>query len=511
MSVDVVIIGGGPNGLLTACELALGGVRPVVLERLAERPTRPKANGLVGRVVQALHYRGLYERLARNPRPPWAVPQFQFGALTLNLSILDDNPLFILPIPQRELEAALEERAHELGVEIRRGHELVRLSQTEDGVVVDVAGPDGAYQISARYLVGADGAHSQVRKQSGIGFPGLTDDRFVGRTGQVAILPPVALPGSGELEVAGFGRLRPATFTRTDKGLFAYGMFQPGIYRVSVHEWDSEPLPDSDDMPIEELRGAVRRVLGGDVPMVVPPDGRPAALTRLSSGNSRQADRYREGRVFLVGDAAHVHSGIGGPGLNLGMQDAINLAWKLAAVICGDAPERLLDTYQSERFPVCERVLMSTRAQTALIGPGAQITALRQLFDELLTDRGTIRHIAELMAGADVRYDMGEQGPVHPLTGGWMPNLVLDNGKTVADLMHRGRGVLLNLAGRAELTTDRVDVVSATAKDAPADAVLIRPDGYVAWAGDTPEGLGKALDTWFGGALSPSGRALDGQ
>jgi 2-polyprenyl-6-methoxyphenol hydroxylase-like FAD-dependent oxidoreductase len=369
MTFDVVIVGGGPTGLMTACELALAGIRPIVLERLPERSTMPKANGLVGRVVQALDYRGLYERFSQQPAPPRGVPHFPFGALTLNLSTVDPNPLYILPIPQRRLEQLLEQRAHELGVEIRRGHEMTSLSHSDTAVTVDVLGPDGDYRLTTRFLIGADGGHSLVRKQASIDFPGITDDSFVGRTGQVAILPPVAVPGTGELEVAGVGRLRPATFTRTDRGLFAYGMFQPGIYRVAVHEWAGEPVEDSTAMPIEELRDAARRVLGGDVPMSEPPDGQPAALTRSTQGNSRLASRYRQGRVFLVGDSAHVHSGIGGPGLNLGLQDAINLAWKLAAEVNGWAPEGLLDTYHGERHPVGERVILSTRAQTALISP----------------------------------------------------------------------------------------------------------------------------------------------
>jgi 2-polyprenyl-6-methoxyphenol hydroxylase-like FAD-dependent oxidoreductase len=502
MPIDVVIVGGGPNGLLTACELALAGVRPVVLERLPERSTMPKANGLVGRVVQALHYRGLYERFSQSPTPPHPVPGFQFGALPLNLSTVDDNPMYILPIPQRRIEELLEQRARELGVEIRRGHEVAELSQTGDAVTVDVHGPDGAYQLTTRYLVGADGGRSTVRKRCGIGFPGITDSRFVGRAGQVTVLPPVAQQ-NGELEVVGFGRLRPATFTRTDRGLFAYGMFQPGVYRVAVYEWAAESLPDTDSMPIEELREAAGRVLGGQVPMSEPPDGRPATLTRTTESNSRLADRYRHGRVFLVGDAAHVHSGIGGPGLNLGLQDAINLAWKLAAEINGWAPDGLLDTYESERHPVGQRVIMSTRAQTALISPGPHITALRELLDELLRDPGTTAHVAGLMAGADVRYARDD----HPLTGAWMPDLVLDNGKRVATLLHAARPVLLDLAGRDDVTktaagwSDRVDVITASTPEPPADAVLIRPDGYVAWAGEELAGLENALSTWFGGTV----------
>jgi 2-polyprenyl-6-methoxyphenol hydroxylase-like FAD-dependent oxidoreductase len=498
--MDVAIAGGGPNGLLLACELALAGVRPVVLERLPERATMPKANGLVGRVVPALDRRGLYARLSGGDRPPVPVPAFQFGGLTLALSALADNPMHILPIPQRRLEELIEQRAVELGVEIRRGHELVALSQTADRVTAEIAGPQGRYELTARYLVGADGGRSTVRKQCGIGFPGITDRGFVSRSGQVVIPAPVAVPGTGELEVPGAGRFRPSTFTRTERGMFAYGMFRPGLYRVSVHEWTSSDLEDSESMPLEELRAAVGRVLGADVPMSAP-DGDPAALRRSTGINSRQADRYRVGRVFLAGDAAHVHSGVGGPGLNLGMQDVLNLGWKLAASINGWAPEGLLDTYESERHPVGERVVMHTRAQMELLSPGPNVTALRELFDELLGDRENIRRVAELMAGADVAYG----GGAHPMTGRWMPDLALrgETGPvTVAGLSHAARPVLLTLAGdvtyaeTAKPWSDRVDVVAATAENAPAEAVLIRPDGYVAWAGG--EGLEAALRTWFG-------------
>ncbi|WP_329258170.1 FAD-dependent monooxygenase [Actinoallomurus sp. NBC_01490] len=496
MTHDVVIIGGGPNGLLLSCELALAGVRPLVLERLAERATLPKANGLVGRVVQALDRRGLYERLSGGDGPPVAVPGYQFGALPLELYRLEDNPMFILPIPQRRLEELLEERARELGVEIRRGHELTTLRQTADEVTAEIAGPEGGYALTARFLVAADGGRSTVRKRLGVGFPGITDRGFTSRTGQVAIDPPFAVPGTGELDVPGLGRLRPATFTRTEHGMFAYGMFQPGVYRVSTIEWSPSPLEDSTSMPLDELRDAVRRVLGADVPMRAP-DGAHPALRRSIGANSRQAERYREGRVFLVGDAAHVHSGIGGPGLNLGMQDVLNLGWKLAAAVRGWAPEGLLDTYESERHPVGERVIMHTRAQMALTSPGAGITALRALFGELLTDASAVRRVAELMAGADVRYG---DGHAHPMTGRWMPDLTVNTGSgptRVATMLHAARPVLLTrTSGAAKAWSDRVEEV--TTPDAPAEAVLIRPDGYVAWAGEDTDGLEEALHTWFG-------------
>jgi hypothetical protein len=289
-------------------------------------------------------------------------------------------------------------------------------------------------------------------------------------------------------------------------------MFQPGVYSVAVFEWGRSPLGDSQAMPVDELRDAARRVLGGDVPMSVSPDGGLPAPGRRTTGlNSRQADHYRHGRVFLVGDAAHVHSGIGGPGLNLGMQDVLNLGWKLAAAVHGWAPDGLLDSYHEERHPVGQRVLMQTRAQMALLSPGPNITALRQLFGELLHERSTVRRIADLMAGADVRYDMGEPA-AHALTGEWMPDLAVrtEGGPNrVAELLRSARPVLLDLADRTELVkeaggwADRVDVVTGTAAEPPADIVLVRPDGYVAWAAgpdtaDAVGGLRRALGTWFG-------------
>jgi 2-polyprenyl-6-methoxyphenol hydroxylase-like FAD-dependent oxidoreductase len=534
MTTDVVIAGGGPNGLLMACELALAGVRPVLLERLPERATEPKANGLVGRVVQALDYRGLYGRFTGRAAPPVPVPGFQFGALPLDLSALAGHALYALPIPQRRMEELLEQRARELGAEIRRGHELTAVSQAADLVTIGVQGPDGHYELTAKFLVGADGGHSIVRKGCGISFPGVTDRGFVARSGQVTIHPPVAVPGTGELDVPGAGRLRPATFTRTENGMFTYGMFQPGLYRVAVYEWappppedgPARPLEDAAAMPLEELRAAVRRVVGGDVPMSEPEGGEPAALRRSAGANSRQAERYRHGRVFLAGDAAHVHSGVGGPGLNLGLQDVLNLGWKLAAAVSGWAPDRLLDTYQSERHPVGQRVIMQTRAQAALLSPGPNVTALRDLFGELLREPAVVAHIADLMAGADVRYDTRSDGPAHPMAGKWMPDIGLRTGSgrtRIAELLRPGRAILLGLPAPASLLgvargwSDRVDVIGATTSEPPADAILIRPDGYVAWAGGGGEpgaadGLRHALRTWFGepaGVVNSDGAASE--
>ncbi len=376
---------------------------------------------------------------------------------------------------------------------VRRGHTLAGLDQDGDAVTAEVDGPDGRYRVRAAYLVGADGGRSVVRKACGIDFPGITDDTFVSRSGQVVIDAPAAV-GDGRLDVPGLGLLRPATFTRTDTGMFAYGMFQPGLYRVSVHEWGAGAADDSEDMPLAELRDAVKRVLGADLPMRAP-DGAHPALRRLAGVNSRQAEHYRRGRVFLAGDAAHVHSGVGGPGLNLGMQDVLNLGWKLAAAVHGWAPAGLLDTYESERHPVGTRVVMHTRAQMALLSPGPNITALRELMTELLGARAVRRHVADLMAGADVRYPTTS---THPMAGRWMPDRTLDGGRRVAELLRAARPLLLapHGSGAAEAAAgwaDRVDTVPGGDT-----AVLVRPDGYVAWAGEDAGGLDEALAAWFG-------------
>jgi 2-polyprenyl-6-methoxyphenol hydroxylase-like FAD-dependent oxidoreductase len=504
MTTDVLIAGGGPNGLLLACELALAGVQPTVLERLPEPTTEPRANGLVGQVVQLLDYRGLFERFSGQPRPA-PVSAYQFGGLMLDARRLEPNPLYVLPVPQRRMEQLLEVRARELGVEIRREHEVTGLSQDDDGVTVEVRGPGGDYRLRARYLVGADGGRSLVRRLVGIDFPGITDDTFVSRSGTVAIPASHTVPGTGEITGPGIGRLRPFTFNRTPAGVFAFGMFQPGVYRITALEWDQPAAGPEGPMEIDELRAAVGRVLGVDVPMTAV-DG----LRRRPGVNSRQAERYRAGRVFLVGDAAHVHSGVGGPGLNLGMQDAVNLGWKLAAQVHGWAPPGLLDTYESERQPVGERVIMHTRAQMALLSPGDNVTALRDLFGELLADVANIRRIVELMSGAEIRY--GDDP--HPLVGRWMPDLPLRGPVSrVAELFRAARPVLLDFTGLgevADLWADRVDIVRASCAAPPADAVLIRPDGYVAWAGaaDAADALRQALTGWFGAASAAPAAAV---
>jgi 2-polyprenyl-6-methoxyphenol hydroxylase-like FAD-dependent oxidoreductase len=496
MTGTTVIAGGGPNGLLLASELAMAGARPIVLEQLAERATEPKANGIVGQVVRLLDHRGLHQRLGGGP-VPFQAPGFMFGALPLKLSALDVNPVTILPVPQRRLEKVLEERALELDVEVRRGHEVVSFTQDSDGVTITVRGPEGDYTERAEYLVGADGGRSTVRRVAGIGFPGVTSVDTVARAAHVT-MPDLV---DGQLDVPGIGRIPNASFTRTERGVFVWAELEPGRPLMTTIEWAPGPA-DEVPMTVSELRESVHRVLGVDVP-IGPPlhDGR-HLLRRSVGGNTRLAEKYRDGRVFLVGDAAHVHSAMGGPGLNLGMQDAANLGWKLAAQVQGWAPADLLDTYESERRPFAERVVMHTLAQSALTAPGGEVSSLRELFTELLDNVDTVRHIAQTMAGSDIRYRTGGD---HPLAGRFLPEITLEDGTRVAELMRDARPTLLDFAGTdalpeiAEGWQGRVNLVRVHCDRPPADVILVRPDCYVAWAGDSVlSGLYEEMAMWFG-------------
>jgi 2-polyprenyl-6-methoxyphenol hydroxylase-like FAD-dependent oxidoreductase len=498
MIADVVIAGAGPNGLMLACELSLAGVRPLVLERLPERTQENRANGLVGQVVRMLDRRGLYERLTGTQDPPRPAPLFVFGALPLDLTVLDDNPLYGLQVPQRRIEQMLEERAAELAVDIRRGHELTGFTQDADGVALQVTGPAGPYLIQARYLVGADGGHSITRKLAGIAFPGVTTDETISRTAHAVVPSELVDPVTGGLDLPGYGPIPPFLHHRTERGIFVYAPL-PGAPAplISTVEWSGKDA--GGPLTLAELRASARRVLGADI-VFGPPEGPgPHLMRKLNGGNTRLAERFRDGRVLLVGDAAHVHSAIGGPGLNLGLQDAVNLGWKLAADVRGTAPAGLLDTYESERRPAAERVVMSTRAQSALIAPGSEVTGLRALFAELLGDPRNVRRIADLMSGADIRYDVGCD---HPLAGRWAPDLDLEGGVRLAELTRDGRPHLIDFTGG---DWGRPATAGLPGSAVPCAALLLRPDGYVAWATDVPRpdaesraSLKVAVQRWLG-------------
>jgi 2-polyprenyl-6-methoxyphenol hydroxylase-like FAD-dependent oxidoreductase len=497
--MDVVIIGGGPNGMMLACELALGGVRPVVLERLTEPSKEPRSNGLVGQVVRMVDRRGLFERLSGQTGPPQANSgYFMFAAMPLNLGLLDDSPIYALAVPELKTVQVLEERAVELGVEIRRGHEFTGLTQDADGVALTVRDPVGqVYELRTRYVVGADSAHSPVRKAAGIGFPGVTYDRTTSRAVHAVVPQDWLDPATGSLNVPGHGLVMPFLPVRTAHGGFNYAPLPGRPPLIATAEWDQ---PESGEpMTFEEMRASISRVLGVDIPIEPPPGDGPHVLRRINGGNTRVAERYRDGRVFLVGDAAHVFAA-GGTGLNLGMQDAINLGWKLAAAISGGTD--VLDTYETERRQVADRAITYSQAHAALLSPGDDVTGLRGLFGELLTQPGVVRVLADLVAGADVRYPVGDEA--HPLAGWPAPDLDLrtaDGTVRLAELVRGAKPLLIDLTADGTLHADGVEVVHATA-DTDISALLVRPDSYVAWASSEPrpdeDELRHAIQRWFG-------------
>jgi 2-polyprenyl-6-methoxyphenol hydroxylase-like FAD-dependent oxidoreductase len=485
VDADVVIVGAGPTGLMLACELHLAGVRSIVLERLAAPTGLSKALALVGRSVDTLDYRGLLGRF--DARGAATMPNAaHFALIPLDLQKAGDLGLRALVIQQAATEEVLNEYARELGVETRRGHEFAGVHQDAEGVNVEFDGPHGHGELRARYVVGCDGGTSTVRKQAGIEFPGIPPT-FLLRLGDVTLEAGVTPSDLPELRVP----------------LIPLGS---GFYRVITTEPYPPELDRGAPMTLDELRGSIRRVNGQDLPITGT-----RWVSRFTDA-SRQAAQYRAGRVLLAGDAAHIHLPAGGPGLNTGLQDAVNLGWKLAAEVRGWAPPGLLDTYHSERYAEGERVLLHTRAQGALMGAGAdgRVAALRELLGQMLQYEQPLRHLVSLMYALDTRYDTRSADP-HPLAGRWAPDLALTTpagAASIAELMRPARGVLVDLtekrafAGLGHGWKDRVDIVTATCTAPPAVALLIRPDGYVAWAAspDTQgnEGLRQALTTWFG-------------
>jgi 2-polyprenyl-6-methoxyphenol hydroxylase-like FAD-dependent oxidoreductase len=469
---DVTVVGGGPTGVMLAGELRRHGVRVLVLERDAE-PTRVvRALGLHARSIEVLDQRGLLDRfLALGTQYP--VGGFFAGIDKPAPDRLDTAHPYVLGIPQPTTERLLTEHAIELGVEIRRGCELVGLSQDDHGVTAELA--DGT-QLRSRYLVGCDGGRSTVRKLLGVGFPG-EPARREWLSAEVELTTPPEQVTAVVTEVR-----------RTQKG-FGVGPSGEGLYRVVVPaEGVSE---DRSVLPtLEEVRQRLRVVAGTDFGV-----HSPRWLSRFGDA-TRLAERYRTGRVLLAGDAAHIHPPTGGQGLNLGIQDAFNLGWKLAADVHGWAPEELLDSYHAERHPVAADVLNTTRAQAELLStePGPQ--AVRRLVSELMDFDEVNRFLIEKITAIGIRYDFGAD---HRLVGRRLRDVTLSIGR-LYPLMHAGRGFLLDQTGRLSVAgwADRVDHVVDVSEELDVPAALLRPDGHVAWVGEGQNDLLGHLPMWFG-------------
>ncbi|WP_327010438.1 FAD-dependent monooxygenase [Dactylosporangium sp. NBC_01737] len=490
MNGTVLIAGGGPSGLMAACELRLAGVDVVVFERLDEPPLWSRSGILQMRTVEVFRQRGMDFFAGYGP-----ARTYNFGLIEMK-GIIDPD-LVALRVPQRDIELRLDARARELGADLRRGHTLVGLSDLGDAVRVEVEGPTGRYELTGDYLLGCDGGSSVVRKLAGIPFAGGGPSMpFSGLTGDIQVLDPPARPIGPELH---------------PRGMFALFPAPDGRYRVTVLEFGAQ-APDG-DVPVTaaEVAEGARRVAGVEVAF-----GEDNLLSRFS-GSTLLAESYRRGRVFLVGDAAHVHMPFGGQGLSTGVQDAVNLGWKLAATIHGWAPPELLDTYHAERHPVGRQVCDNTKAQMALLHPLERVEPLRRLLGGLVALEDVSQYFFEMLSAVGIRYPVEYPGhATHPLQGMRMPHAdltALDSTSKVSvpEALSTARGVLIDLSGgvadlpAADGWADRVDVYSAFPSVAiDAALVLVRPDGYVAWAdaaGTDTEGLLAALQTWFGDPL----------
>jgi 2-polyprenyl-6-methoxyphenol hydroxylase-like FAD-dependent oxidoreductase len=472
VELDAIVVGSGPTGLMLASELKLQGARVLVLERDTEPWPYGRALGLHARSIEVLDQRGLLEEFLALGQ------QYPLGGFFAGLGKpppegLDTAHAYVLGIPQTTTDRLLAEHAVRVGVEIRRGCELVGLSQDAGGVTAELA--DGTV-LPGRYLVGCDGGKSAVRRLLGVGFPG--------EPSRVDTL-------LGEMEVADPPETVAAVVAQVRKTELRFGVGSSGgpVHRVVV---PAEGVADDRTVPptLEDFRRQLRAYAGTDFGV-----HSPRWLSRFGDA-TRLATRYRTGRVLLAGDAAHVHPPTGGQGLNLGLQDAFNLGWKLAAEINGWAPPGLLDTYHDERHPVAAGVLDNTRAQMLLLSPEPGPQAVRRLLSELMDFNEVNRHVTEKIAAISVRYDVGHG---HELAGRRLRDLRLGNGR-LYELMREGRGLLLDQTGRLSVRgwADRVDHVVERSAELDVPAVLLRPDGHVAWAGQDQQDLLRHVPRWFG-------------
>ena len=514
MSYDVVIAGGGPVGLFLACELQLVGVSVLVLEKMEDPHSLLKAGwmgmrGLNFPSVEAFYRRGLLDgvraaalswmRAGTEPGQqgqstadggPMKVPRFagHFAGIMLDVAKVDfSDQKYMVPSPSASggmvsletLEWLLAERALALGADLKRGVEVTDFTEHETGLRVHAGGES----FEARWLVGCDGGRSVVRKLAGFQFEG-TEPEFTGYTASVKIVDPE--------------KLRPG-FNLTETGMYIHG---PGPDRIGLIEFDNAAFDRTTTITLESLQDVLRRVSGTDVTL--------ASMSVASSytDRARQATTYRKGRVLLAGDAAHVHSPLGGQGLNTGIGDAMNLGWKLAATVQGWAPEDLLDTYTEERHPIGAWALDWTRAQVAIMRPEPHARAMASVMRDLIQTRDATTYLIGKISGVLMRYNLPGE---HPLIGRSAPDFEFEDGTRLAELLRTGKGLLLDFAGSRELQVlcqtrrERLTYASVRATDNKGlTALLVRPDGFVAWATDsTPDKLAaeETVDRWFGSTL----------
>jgi 2-polyprenyl-6-methoxyphenol hydroxylase-like FAD-dependent oxidoreductase len=487
MNDTVVIAGAGPAGLMLACELGVAGVQAIVLERDPTPPGERFSPGttLHARSAELFDRRGLMDDVRAEEPVIW--PIVHFSNIWVDLTPIIDRE-YSLIVMQARTEQILQARAEKLGADIRRGHEVTGLEPGDDGVTVQVSSAEGRYNLRCRYLVGCDGGDSTVRELAGIEAP-PAGTRWYGLL--------------ADFEVAN----KDWKFESPDYpgGLFAVAPHPGGLDLVRVMTMEFDADAPGDDVPptAGELPDRVRRITGQDHPLL----GEPLRIHRSTNAN-RLAPRYRAGNVFLAGDAAHLHYWGAGHGLNTSLHDAANLGWKLAADINGWAPPGLLDTYQAERHPVGRRACAASQASLALAHPQDRVAPLREVFTELMQFGNVQQHVVSMIT--DVSYPMPSADP-HPLLGRPVPHVPLttEDGDTTTQMaMRSGHAVLFDLSDGAQLLPDltpwsgRLDRVTARPTQAiDATALLVRPDGHIAWidatATDT-EGLTTALTTWFG-------------
>jgi 2-polyprenyl-6-methoxyphenol hydroxylase-like FAD-dependent oxidoreductase len=484
-SVDVVIVGAGPTGMWLACELALQGVRTCILERRTEPTIHSRAMTLHPRTLEVLDMRGLVDRfLEQTPR----IPTGHYSNLPtrLDFSVLNTRHPYTAFIAQARTEALMEVRVRELGVPFLRGHEVLNVEQTSDAVSVHVRTHEREYRMTSSFVVGCDGGNSIVRKALGVDFPG-TDATVTGVLGDVRLARPPERPLAMS-NAAGTVLLAP---------------LGGGLWRFACQSASRMTLSKDVPLTLEELRATVTEVLGDDFGLF-----EPFWLSRFGDTN-RLAARYRVGRAFLAGDAAHIHFPAGGVGLNVGVQDAMNLGWKLALATKGFAGEALLETYHTERHPVGAELCRQSRAQVRLFEWTPNALALRDTFSQLLQVPGANRLIAEHVTGMAVDYSVKGSSQREAVVGSRVPDLALDSGGRLYEHLHRGQFALIDGIGAGSALSgwaDRVRIVNAKPLDAPdswagATLVLCRPDGHLAWLGDRSTSIDElcaVVQSWCG-------------